>query len=249
MNIDNPAFFKISYGLYLITTFDGAKHNGMIANTAIQVTSNPARVSVTINKDTFSHSVIASSGKLNVCCLDINTPFSVFEHFGFQSGKTIDKFSNQAFDISSNGLAVLKDNVNAYISLDVINSVDLGTHTMFICDVIESKTISNTPSITYDYYQNNVKPKKQASSTGYVCKICGYVHDSDTLPEDFICPICKHGAEVFEKIDSTKPEPPKDSNTTKYKCLVCGAEFELKEGDKVECPICGVGEEYLEKLN
>ena len=250
-NIDSKAFFKISYGLYLATTFNGVKHNGMILNTAIQVTSSPERLSVTINKDTFTHSVILETKKLNICCLTTKTPFSIFENFGFKSGKDVDKFTSIPFNVVDNGLAVLKDYVNAYFSLNVINVVDLGTHSMFICDITESKVISDIDSITYDYYQNNVKPKKDApKKSGYVCKICGYFHEGDELPEDFICPICKHGVEVFERVeDMSATKPDNTVSTTKYKCLVCGAEFELKDGDKVECPICGVGEEYLEKLN
>ena len=249
-NIDSKALFKISYGLYLVTTFDGVKHNGMIANTVVQVTSTPERVSVTINKSNYTHDTIQSTSILNVCCLDINTPFSVFENFGFRSGKDVNKFENISFDKTDNGLAVLKEYINAYISLKVINAIDLGTHTMFICDITESKVISDIGSITYDYYQTNVKPKKEATKKkGYVCKICGYIHEDDTIPDDFICPICKHGVEVFEKIDNTSVEKENNNTSTRYKCLVCGAEFELKDGDKIQCPICGVGEEYLEKLN
>lgn len=247
-SFDSKALFKISYGLYLATTFNGVKHNGMIINTAIQVTSNPERLSVTINKDTFTHSVILDTGKLNICCLTIKTPFSVFENFGFRSGRDVDKFTSTPFDVTDNGLAVLKDYINAYFSLSVVSTVDLGTHSMFICDITESKVVSDVDSITYDYYQNHVKPKKDApKKSGYVCKICGYFHEGDELPEDFICPICKHGVEVFERVGESATVDT-TSNTTKYKCLVCGAEFELKDGDKVECPICGVGAEYLEKI-
>ncbi|MBQ9791397.1 MAG: flavin reductase, partial [Clostridia bacterium] len=253
-NVDSKALYKISYGLYVATTFDGAKHNGMILNTAIQVTSSPERVSVTINKANYSCEVIKNTGKLNVCCLSVDAPFSVFERFGFKSGKDVDKFIDYPFSESSNKLAVLKEYINAYMSLSVVNSVDLGTHIMFICDITEAKVINDLDSMTYDYYQKNVKPKKEApKKQGYVCKVCGYFHEGDSIDSDFICPICKHGVDVFEKVEDVSVESTKTTNnnngTTKYKCLVCGAEFELKDGDKLECPICGVGEEYLQKIN
>jgi flavin reductase (DIM6/NTAB) family NADH-FMN oxidoreductase RutF len=201
-NIDTTALFKIGYGLYVVTSNDGAKDNGMIVNTVVQLTSNPCMVAVTINKSNYTHDVVKQSGIMNVNCLSVDTPFSVFENFGFKSGRDTDKLARVAFSRSDNGLAVLSENVNAFMSLKVEQYIDLGTHGMFICELTESRVISDKETMTYDYYHKNVKPKPGAKKKkGYVCKICGYVHEGDTLPEDFVCPWCKHGAEFFEEIE------------------------------------------------
>ncbi len=201
MNIDNTALFKISYGLYVVTSNDGNRHNGLIVNTVTQVTNTPNRIAVTINKSNYSHDTIKSTGILNVCCLSTDAPFSVFENFGFRSGKDNDKFKDTPFWTSQNGLAVPSANINAFTSLKVEQYIDFDTHGMFVCTITEAKNITNTPAMTYTYYQENVKPKPQPQKKkGYVCKICGYVYEGDPLPEDFICPLCKHGAEDFEEI-------------------------------------------------
>ena len=200
--IDNTALFKISYGLYVISCNDGKKDNGFICNTVVQVTDSPKRVAVTVNKLNYSHDIIKNTGILTVNCLNTDTPFSVFERFGFQSGRDADKF--EGFDCwrGPNGLMVLTaDYINSFIALKVIDMVDLGTHTTFICDVTDAMTLTDCDSMTYDYYHKNVKPKKvDTKKKGYVCKICGYVYENEPLPSDFICPICKHGADDFEKI-------------------------------------------------
>lgn len=199
--IESASLFKISYGLYVVTCNDGMKDNGLIVNTVIQQASSPLTISVTINKANYSHDVIKSTGKMNVNCLNINTPFDIFENFGFKSGKDSDKFKDVFHWKSQNGLAVLSGEiVNAFFSLEVTDYVDLGSHGLFICKVCEAVHMDDTDSMTYDYYHKNVKPKKNTKKTGYVCKICGYVHEGDSLPEDFVCPICKHGAIDFEKI-------------------------------------------------
>ena len=200
--IDNTALFKISYGLYVISCNDGKKDNGFICNTVVQVTDNPKRVAVTINKLNYSHDVIKETGKMLVNSLNTDTPFSVFERFGFQSGRDADKFEGfESWRTSSGLLALTADYINSFISLKVFSEIDLGTHTMFICDVTEAMTLTDSDSMTYDYYHKNVKPKKTASKKkGYICKICGYVYEHEPLPSDFICPICKHGAEDFEPI-------------------------------------------------
>ncbi len=199
--IDNTALFKIGYGLYVISCNDGSRDNAFICNTVVQVTDSPKRLTVTINKQNYSHDIIKSSGVMNVNCLNTDTPFDVFERFGFHSGKNVDKFKGFEAWNSSNGLKVLTaDYINAFISLNVYDTVDLGTHTMFICDVTEAMTLSDAESMTYAYYHANVKPKPNARKKGYVCKICGYVYENEPLPDDFICPICKHGADDFEKI-------------------------------------------------
>ena len=200
-NNDFTALFNIGYGLYVVTSNDGNKDNGLIVNTVTQVTNTPNRIAVTINKDNYSHHVIKNTGKMNVNCLTIDAPFKVFEAFGFVSGRNVDKFKDCQPNRSDNGLVVLPKFINSYMSLKVENYVDLGTHGMFICSVEESRVISDIETMTYTYYQKNVKPKpKTENKKGYVCKICGYVYEGDTLPSDFICPICKHGVADFEEI-------------------------------------------------
>ncbi len=198
---DLAALFKIGYGLYVVTTNDGKKDNGLIVNTVSQVTSTPNRVAVTINKDNYSHHVIKQTGILNVNCLSVEAPFGIFETFGFQSGRNKDKFEGWPPLRSDNGLAFLPMFINAFMSLKVEQYVDLGTHGMFICAVTEARVINDKETMTYTYYQNNVKPKpKTEGKKGFVCKICGYVYEGDELPDDFICPLCKHGAADFEPI-------------------------------------------------
>ena len=200
--IDPTALFNIGYGLYVVTSNDGTKDNGLIVNTVTQVTNTPNRVAVTINKMNYSCEVIAKSGKLNISTLSQDAPFKIFEHFGFQSGRNVDKFAEfQHAQRSSNGLLFLDRYANSYISCDVISQVDLQTHVMFICDVTQCVNLSDTETMTYTYYQKNVKPKPETKKKGFVCKICGYVYEGDTLPEDFICPLCKHGASDFEPIN------------------------------------------------
>lgn len=198
---DMRALFNIGYGLYVVTSNDGKKDNGLIVNAVTQVTNTPNRIAVTINKDNYSHHVIRQTGLLNVNCLDVTTPFSVFENFGFQSGRNTDKFADLTPLRSDNGLAFLPRHINAFLSLKVEEYVDLGTHGMFICTVTEARVISGNETMTYAYYQNHVKPKPQTEGKkGFVCKICGWVYEGDTLPEDIICPLCKHGAADFEPI-------------------------------------------------
>ncbi len=200
--IDAKALFNIGYGLYVVTSNDGLKDNGFIVNTVTQVTSTPNRVAVTINKDNYSFEIIKKTGIMNVNCLTVEAPFSVFEAFGFVSGRNVDKFANCKPDRSANGLVVLPKYINSFMSLSVEGYVDLDTHGMFICSVTEAKVISDKETMTYSYYHKNVKPKPQPEKKqGYVCKICGYVHEGEELPADFICPICKHGAVDFEPIE------------------------------------------------
>ena len=199
--LDPKALFKIGYGLYVVTSNDGKKDNGLIVNTVTQLTDTPLKVAVNINKLNYSHDVIKKSGVLNVNVLNQEAPFSVFQQFGFASGRDKDKFANEEVELrSDNGLRVLPNYINAFFSLKVEQYVDLGTHGMFICSVTESKTINNIETMTYNYYQANVKPKPETKKKGFVCKVCGYVYEGDTLPEDIVCPLCKHGAADFEEI-------------------------------------------------
>jgi flavorubredoxin/flavin reductase (DIM6/NTAB) family NADH-FMN oxidoreductase RutF len=198
---DLSALFNIGYGLYVVTSHDGKRDNGLIVNTVSQVTSQPNRIAVTINKENYSHHVIKQTGKMNVNCLTTDAPFLVFETFGFQSGRNVDKFANCEPLRSDNGLVFLPHYINSFMSLQVEDYVDLGTHGMFVCSVTEARVINEKPSMTYAYYFENVKPKPASDQKGWVCKICGYVHEDPNLPEDFICPLCKHGAADFERIE------------------------------------------------
>lgn len=199
--IDKSALYKIGYGLYVITCNDGIKDNGLIVNSVMQVTSTPLAVAVCISKENFSHDVIKNSKTLNVNCLTERAKFSVFEKFGFKSGKEVNKFEGASLPRTENGLIYLTDCVNSVISLNVTEYIDLGTHGMFICAVSEARVFNEEESMTYAYYHKSVKPKPEKKNfSGFVCKICGYFHNSETLPDDFICPICKHGASDFEKI-------------------------------------------------
>lgn len=198
---DLTALFRIGYGLYVVTSNDGKKDNGLIVNTVIQLTDTPNRVAVNINKANYSHHVIKQTGVLNVNCLSTEAPFSVFEQFGFQTGRSVDKFAGQTVRRSDNGLVFLDKYINAFMSLKVEDYVDLGTHGMFICSVTEARVMSNQDTMTYTYYQNNVKPKPETEGKkGFVCKVCGYIYEGDELPADYICPLCKHGAADFEPI-------------------------------------------------
>jgi len=198
---DLTALFNIGYGLYVVTSNDGKKDNGLIVNTVTQVTNTPNRVAVAINKANYSHHVIKQTGIMNINCLSTDAPFSVFEKFGFQSGRNVDKFTDCEPLRSDNGLVFLPRHINSFMSLKVEQYVDLDTHGMFICSITEARVLSNLETMTYTYYQNNVKPKPETEGKkGYVCKVCGYVYEGDTLPDDIVCPLCKHGAADFEEI-------------------------------------------------
>ncbi len=198
---DLTALFNLGYGLYVVTSNDGQKDNGLIVNTVTQVTNTPNRIAVTVNKENYSHHVIKQTGKMNLNCLTEDAPFSVFETFGFQSGRNADKFADCTPLRSDNGLVFLPRYINSFLSLKVEQYLDLDTHGMFICSVTEARVLSDRPTMTYAYYHENVKPKPETEGKkGYVCKICGYVYEGEPLPEDFVCPLCKHGAADFEPI-------------------------------------------------
>ena len=201
---DPKALYDIGYGLYVVTTKDEkGKDNGLVVNTVTQVSDNPTRVAVTINKLNYSHHVVKQTGVLNVNCLSEDAPFEIFQRYGFQSGRTADKFAGvEGLSRTANGLVVLPRHVCAVLSLKVEQYVDMGSHGMFVCSVAESRVLSGDPAMTYAYYQANVKPKPPAAGKkkGWVCKICGYVHEGDTLPDDFVCPLCKHGPADFEPL-------------------------------------------------
>ena len=201
-NIDNIAFFKLSYGLFVLTTNDANKHNGCIINTCMQVTDNPKQICICVNKANYTAETISKAGVFTISVLTQSTPFAIFERFGFQSGKDTNKFIGfDSYALTESGLPYLTKNCNAFISAKVIQQVDCGTHFMFIAEVTQAEKLNDEASVTYEYYFANIKPKPEADKKkGFVCKICGYVHDSETLPDDFVCPWCKHPASDFEPI-------------------------------------------------
>ena len=197
---NSRALHALGYGLYIVTTRENGKDSGLVVNTVSQVGSNPTVHAVGINRANHSCGVISRTGKMNVNVLTESAPFSLFQRFGFQSGKNTDKMQGLLYGRSDNNLPVLRENVNAYFSLKVRDSVVLPSHTLFLCTVEESESLGKDKSMTYAYYHAAVKPKTPKNeSKGWVCKICGYVHSDDALSPDFICPICKHPASDFEK--------------------------------------------------
>ena len=201
--IEPSAMFKLSYGLFVLSAKEGGRDNGCIINTVQQVTDNPKRISIAVNKANFTHDMIKSTGVFNVSVLSQDAPFKTFQQYGFQSGRDADKFAGQPVARTANGLVYLTENTNAVLSAKVIKTVEYETHTVFFADVTEAKVLSDVPSMTYDYYFAHVKPKPQpvqADKKGWVCKICGYVYEGEELPADFVCPLCKHGPEDFEPL-------------------------------------------------
>ena len=201
--VEPNAMFKLSYGLFVLTARDGSRDNGCIINTVTQLTDSPKRISIAVNKQNLTHDMVLKTGVFNVSILSENAPFAIFKHYGFQSGREVDKFAGvPALARAQNGVYYLPDSTNAFLSGKVTQTIDLGTHTLFIADVTEARVLSDVPSMTYAYYFENVKPKPAAlqKQTGWVCRICGYVYEGEELPPDFICPLCKHGAEDFEKL-------------------------------------------------
>ena len=213
--MDNAAFFKIGYGLYVVTTREGNRDNGMICNTVVQVSTSPLRLAVSISKHNHTHDTVNTTGVMNVNVLAESAPFDLFKRFGFQSGKTVDKFKDFAFTRGANGLAVLERDVNAVFELSVTHYVDLGSHGLFVCDVTDARELSSAETMTYSYYHAHVKPQPAAQAAPakgeakkWVCKICGYVYDPEEnggvafedLPEDWLCPWCKHPKQDFEPV-------------------------------------------------
>ena len=200
--MDKSALFRIGYGLYVLTARDGNRDTGCVVNSVCQVADNPLCVSVCINKANYTGEVVQKTGVMNVNCLSVEAPFAVFRNFGFQSGRTADKFAAYADESSrsANGLTYLPRFSNAFLSLKVVKTVELGSHNMFLCELTEAKALNTLDTMTYTYYQQNVKPKPAPKKSGWVCKVCGYVYEGEELPEDFICPTCKHDAAAFEKL-------------------------------------------------
>ena len=241
------ALYNISYGVYILTAKTD-KFNGCVINTLMQVTSNPNRVSITINKDNHTTKMIEQSRNFNVSILDVTTDFDIIKRFGFSSGANVDKFDKfKDYKIADNGIPYITKNTNSYISAKVVSKTDLGTHINFVADLTADVVLSNVEPMTYAYYLKNVKPKPETKNKKvYVCRICGYVYEGDELPKDFICPICKHGVEAFECKEENKvgnknikAVPKKHEKLTKrYYCPSCG-NLEENNIDNGKCRICG----------
>ena len=198
--MDNKAFFKLSYGLFVLTARQGDKDNGCIINTAGQLTADPAKIQIAVNKANYTHDMIMETGEFNVSILSEDAVFWIFQHYGFQSGRDVDKFAMIPESRTKNGIRYVEGCTNAIISGKVITTVDCGTHTLFIAEVTDAQVLSEEKSMTYQYYFDHVKPKPEpAKEASWVCKICGYVYEGDPLPAYFICPWCKHGAADFER--------------------------------------------------
>ena len=252
------AIYNISYGLYILTA-SGEKDNGCVINTLIQVTSTPLRVSIAVNKNNYTTGLIQRSKKFNVSILDESTNFDLIKHFGFTSGKDTNKFENFiGCDTAPNGVKYITTNTNSYITCEVVEEKDLGTHIMFLADVTGDYVLNSNKPLTYAYYQEYIKPKQQAKKVCYVCNVCGYVYDGESLPEDYICPLCKHDASYFEKRDASESKQEiKENNlkgdknmAKKYVCPVCGYVYE-GENPPDKCPLCGAAlkEQNVSEMN
>ncbi len=202
--MNNSALYNINCGLFVLTACEDGKQNGCIINTVMQVTSTPVKISVTVNKSNYTTGIILRTGKFNVSCIDESADFSLFKNFGFASGSDTDKFAEfDGYTQAENGINYITKNTNAYFSATVIDTIDVGTHYIFVAEVNEAEVLSNVPSASYSYYHKNIKPKpekKQSDKTRWVCKICGYVYEGEELPEGYVCPICNHPASDFEKM-------------------------------------------------
>ena len=200
--MDMSVMFKLGYGLYVLTAKDDAKDNGCIINTVMQVTSNPLQVAIAVNKKNYTNEMIQKTRKFNLSILSEKADFEIYKHFGYQSGREVDKFASfTEAKRSPNGVLYITKGTNAYISAYVQQEVDLGTHSLLIAQLVASESLSDDKSATYDYYQNFVKQKQEnVAKKGWRCKICGYIYEGENLPADYICPICKHGAIDFERL-------------------------------------------------
>ena len=200
--MDTNTLFKIGYGLYILSCHENGKDNACIVNTVMQVTSNPCKIAICVNKNNHTCTMLKNTRKCNISILDEEAKFEIFKHFGYQSGKDVDKFLNFIHTKrTANGVLYITKNTNAYLSAWVQDEIDLDTHIMFIAQLVDAEILSENPTVTYDFYQKNIKPAPQKTEKkGWRCKICGYVYEGEDLPSDFICPICKHGAIDFEKI-------------------------------------------------
>lgn len=201
--MDNEVMFRLSYGLFIVTARDGDRDNGCIVNTVTQVTAEPNQIVLAMNKNNFTHDMIVKGGVFNVSVLSENSKFQTYQHWGFQSGRDVDKLEGIIYNRAENGLVYIEQEANAFLSAKVVSTTDLGTHTLFLAEVTDGKVLSLGESVTYSYYQKNIKPKPaaQKGKKGFICTVCGYIYEGDTLPEDFICPWCKHPAADFRPLE------------------------------------------------
>ncbi len=260
--MENAALFKIQYGLFLISTQENGRDNACIGNVLAQVSSSPLRVALSSSKRNLTCEIIERTGRFNASTLTVEAPFSLYERFGFQSGRDVDKFAGLETVRSANGLVYEPRYANAYLSCKVVESLDLGSHRLFIAEVEDAAVLSKVESATYEYYRAQVKPKPApaaANVKGWRCTVCGYVHKGEDLPSDFVCPVCKHSAVDFVKIASNDAASTSETNATTgsnasdataWKCSVCGYvhKGERPSGDFV-CPVCGVGAEKFERVD
>jgi len=260
--MNNAALFKIQYGLFLISTRENDRDNACIGNVLAQVASSPLRVALAISKRNFTCELIERTGRFNASTLTVEAPFSLYERFGFQSGRDVDKFAGLETVRSANGLTYEPRFANAYLSCNVVESLDLGSHRLFIAEVEEAEVLSDVESATYEYYRSEVKPKPAAPAKGvkgWRCSVCGYVREGEDLPSDFVCPVCKHGAVDFVKIESDDAASTSEANATTesngaaasaWRCSVCGYVHKGEEptGDFV-CPVCGVAAEKFKRAD
>ena len=240
--MDKKAMYKLSYGLFVLTAKNGEKDNGCIINTAIQAASTPNQISICVNKANYTHDMILSTREFTISVISQKADFELFKHFGFQSGKDVDKFKNYSFcKRGSNGIMYITEGTNAFISVKVAKTEDLGSHTMFVGEITDMEVLAETPSATYEYYMNNIKPKPDAvgktadGQTIWRCKICGYEYVGEELPEDFICPTCKHPAADFEKVVSEKTQALKENSLSNKNTNT----MEDNKMKKWVCPVCG----------
>jgi flavin reductase (DIM6/NTAB) family NADH-FMN oxidoreductase RutF len=206
VHMDINAMYSLSYGLFVLTAREGEKDNGCIVNTVMQVTIEPNRIVAAIDKRNYTHGMVERTGKFNVSVLGVDSKFETYKHWGFRSGANVDKAKGMALKRADNGIIYIEEGCNAYISAKTVSTVDLGTHTLFLADVEDARVVSNTESVTYGYYRKNIKPSDKPKASGFVCTVCGYVYEGNTLPNDFICPWCKHPASDFISISNEKKE-------------------------------------------
>ena len=240
--MDTKALYNLTYGLYLLTAREDGRDNGCIINTAIQAASDPVRVLVCVIKGNHTCGMIRRTGLFNVSAITQDAPFDLFKHFGMQSGRDVDKVDGfEAVSRSENGLYYLTENANMYLSARVTEQHDLGSHILFIGEVVDAAVLSKQPPCTYAYYQSNIKPKpRQVQKKQWVCRICGHVYEGEEVPDDYICPLCRHGKEDFEPVGEQAAKP------RKWVCTVCGY---VHEGDAppAECPVCHVSAEKFKE--
>lgn len=263
--MDKKAMYKLSYGLFILTVREGEKDNGCVINTAIQAASTPNQISVCVNKANFTHDMIMRTGAFTVSVISQKASFDLFKHFGFQSGKDVDKFADfKDCKRGENGIFYITQGTNAFISIKVEKTEDLGSHTMFVGEITDMEVLSDDTSATYEFYMNNIKPKPEAvgktadGKTIWRCKICGYEYVGEELPDDFICPTCKHTAADFEKVTNIpaanvaenkiqSTSSMEEKKMDKWVCPVCGYVHEGPEAP-AECPVCHVKGEKFTKM-